>query len=46
MLDEGSEQQIIPIRRNIKGNTSADNRIDFTVICNDNTTGKSWMLFE
>ena len=45
MVDEGSPQQTIQIRRNIKGNTSAEqspaSRIGFTVICNDRTAGKS-----
>ena len=44
MVDEGSQQQTIEIRRDIKGNPSAEpssaSRIDFTVICHDLTTGK------
>ena len=47
MVDEGSPQQAIEIRRDIKGNPSAEpssaSRIDFTVICHDLTTGKSRM---
>jgi len=48
-VDEGSRQQTIEIRRDIKGNASAEpssvDRIDFTVICNDSKTGTSKMQF-